>query len=1827
MKTKIKRHSRSVIAVVLTLCMLVSCMTVGLIATDAAKVTDSSTVGATFSDDESVGYDHDITSVSVKGSWEEENGSTWVPHDIKNSDFVINLPANSKFSFVFIDNHHRQFASGSTVSTSISNYNFSVDNNHSITLRTSIAGDYKFHYKSQTSDDTIQVDVTFPVDDTPDTWTAVGAYGTGSNADAGFFGTAWAPTATANDMTKSGTTWSKTWNNVTLDSAQTVYYKVVKNHSWDTAVPAGGNKTTVTLNGNNVDTKTNKVPAGSYNITVTFDGTNNVNMTLTSAAKSTLTVQADISDARVTATYNGTTVGEGQSIQEVPQGATVSVTVIPVSGKQCTGVTGTYNTNSTVAGTGAGQSWSLVMPGAATTVSVTLDTVTMKKIYFNNNYTQYGTVYAYVYDKDTSDKPTYEYLGAKPGKVMTESANSEIWYIDVPNDVDYVEFISGDGKTTGEMKIPWPDSGESQTYTYPKYTAPYNYDAPTIANGGTWGNYIWGSTNKRSNEYTVSDGATMSNSNLFTGITATMYDYYTDGEIEASAGTATDNGANNAPNGWIKGIKSNEYTWEHYDNNRIPYTKLNAALSAYADAAKTRDNTDWANPSEPKYGITYPLYFGDLNTNESDSNVNAHVATLYNWHFGANNSNGLGAGHGNYAQTGLSGNQLGDDNTIHYYKSGATNENGAPMAMFNEDFLSGENNQNAPLATILRTSSFPVRKEILSTLQSLYIDTYGKWVAGVAALNTYKYFAHFYKSADSNQYKDVAFTLVSGNIFSASIPYGYDKVVIAAMPSNATAINWDNMIAKSDDLDVPTSKDRAKFTVSGDATTNDKKLNGNWGNYDNAQVGTHTYYEFDSEHGKDNAYIETINKSDKTAVINYYNNDNKVHSASDTNGFFPFNRNNLLNSDYAQDLGFGMKLTIPFTLEGSGADNGLNLDNTEQTFDFSGDDDLWVFVDNKLVLDLGGAHGRTEGSINFHTKTVTANSTLPIENNVSRNGSFATGFNTNPNYVHTMTIYYMERGMIDSNLRFGFSFHAIPNQFWIDKKIRTKDKDNLGYDTINAGFFNKNNQNGDASNMTTYNVGGKTTTMSKFERSFQNEKFWVTHWYGDPTANQLAENKNYTIDNDTTTHTVGSDGKYPIYHDLGNAFIGQFTTGQQFKLKEEPDGSNKYVYQPVFSVWDQANNDTPLPSKTGDNTNGFTFDFAPTTTVTGGIENTNIKARFENYMVAHNLTLTKELTNTTDPESIFTFQILFDFSTSGTANYVSFPLYCYVDGVRTKLSDTGTIAVKAGQVVVIDEIPEKAKVQVTEVLDDTVSGYRYAGMTLKKGSTVLTKDSDYYEITKGIQFQMGDGDMSAVISNKNPDNKYTIVYKYPSYGASPKTDSLYGEQSYTVTGVFTKSELDSYMTLSNGALAFQNPNAEKTFINNKAPYEDNFMQNLSFANAELTKTGNDGWDAKGDYYCEATTTSTADYTINAYFKLPYAVDNYLIPQESGTTGKVAYSDTKRAYGEKDITCFDWYVTDGPTNKSRQTSQGGTPVFVNAPLIVYQNVDNENTKKYFQYWSVKSQSAYGKRSTEYTRCYDYEFNFALFMDSIIEPVYADTWAQSTGNPHAPTNYKDYERYNPEIQIQGDGINIAFLENSRNQYNNGGNGTRPVNTEAADVIYSDFLLNFNYNATEGLVQLNQLGADKKKAGLVIEAVDYMDYEKENGVPTTNFDFDKNYSEVAKFNENETSQKAAITNWLQGQRSQPEHCVKSEFDVTALDNKNCKQYYYSLNNRKLSSDGQLLNTTQNRYKVFRAYAYIGNVVPNYNTKLASVQISDPVYFTIYDVGSQRLPDNATN
>ena len=1203
----------------------------------------------------------------VKGSW----GDGWTKHDMT-SGYTIKLAADTTYEFCFVAKDNEDvFKKDVKISGSVTKYDFPKDGSANAKLHTTVAGNYTFKFNSWDGGQTsMRVDITFPEDTTPDTWTVVGSAtgsSTGGQTDA-LFGSSWDPTLTANDMTKSGSEWTWTKNNVEL-SAGTIKYKIAKNHAWDTTVPADATNLEQTVSA-----------AGTYNVTVTYSGNGNPTMTLTPVAKSTLTVKSNIDHATVTATYNGTTAQEGGTISNVPQGATVNVSVTPDTGYQCTGITCTPSATTS----GSMYSFTLTMPGQDTTVNANIDTVTLKKIYFNNSYTLYGSVYAYVYDKNVETK-TYEYLGAYPGKTMNKLDNSNIWYIEVPSDVDYVQFVSGEGYTTGEMKIPWQGSGESETYAYPKYTAPYGANTtPDKDHGGTWGNYIYGDNNdKRTNEYTVSDGDTMGASNLFKGITATMYDYYTDGEV-------TD--------GWIDGIASNEYSqgtngagWKWN-----PYTKLNSALSTYAN-----------NSTQPKYNVSTPLYFGNLNTWSDGGNGNAisqaglsdkaTVEGYHGWNLNANNSIQLGAD--NNAVTGLSGKTLAND-TIHYYASGATNENSAPMAMFDEDFLSGENNQNKALATILRTSSFPVRKtvegETVSSITKLHLDpTGGSWTDANAVFDAY-----FWGSNLNGTWKQFS---GSGTDYVADIPTGAENVIITRNGSHVTSFSaWNQSEDISLTLSGSSAKNKVKFTGwNGDKGTFTSSLDTSLSGC--TTTGGHDYYEYDSTDGKDNAYITNISSDKKTATIDYYADDAvwSGGTANNTRGFFPFDYDN--KGSLAKDLGFGMKLTIPFTLKGNGINNGVNTDSTDQEFKFSGDDDLWVFVDGKLVLDLGGAHARTEGSINFHTKTITANNTQAIASGVARNGSFAEGFNTNENYVHTMTIYYMERGMFESNLKFGFSFHAIPNQFWIDKKIRTKD-------IINAGFYASNGEEAGtaASNQDDVMTAREGRFISKFEASYQNESFTVEHKYGSTAtgATTPASDKKYTIDNDTNTYTTPSGGTYPIKHDLGNAFIGQFTTGQYFNLKETFGNNNKYVYTPVFSVWDQANNNQAITA-TGDNTSGYTFRFNPTTTVTTGIENTNIKGRFENFMVAHTLTIKKEITNATDTTTPFTIQVLFDFK--GDGNYIAYPLHCDIGDVRTQLSNTGTIQIYAGQTLEIEEIPEKAKIKVVEVLPDSVEAYRYNG--------------------------------------------------------------------------------------------------------------------------------------------------------------------------------------------------------------------------------------------------------------------------------------------------------------------------------------------------------------------------------------------------------------------------------------------------------------------------------------------------------------------------------------
>ena len=137
---------------------------------------------------------------------------------------------------------------------------------------------------------------------------------------------------------------------------------------------------------------------------------------------------------------------------------------------------------------------------------------------------------------------------------------------------------------------------------------------------------------------------------------------------------------------------------------------------------------------------------------------------------------------------------------------------------------------------------------------------------------------------------------------------------------------------------------------------------------------------------------------------------------------------------------FGMSIDIDFYLPDKSGTPGGNLDlyGKEMHFKFSGDDDVWVFVDDTLVLDLGGIHGIESGDINFSTGIVTVNGT--IDQNLTN------ALQTISSGEHTLTMYYLERGSSQSNCAIYFNL-APRFSFSIEKE------DFLTRDVLNGAQF------------------------------------------------------------------------------------------------------------------------------------------------------------------------------------------------------------------------------------------------------------------------------------------------------------------------------------------------------------------------------------------------------------------------------------------------------------------------------------------------------------------------------------------------------------------------------------------------------------------------------------------------------------------------------------------------------------------------------------------------------------------------------------------------------
>ena len=215
-----------------------------------------------------------------------------------------------------------------------------------------------------------------------------------------------------------------------------------------------------------------------------------------------------------------------------------------------------------------------------------------------------------------------------------------------------------------------------------------------------------------------------------------------------------------------------------------------------------------------------------------------------------------------------------------------------------------------------------------------------------------------------------------------------------------------------------------------------------------------TYYEFYS-----NNDTVRFNSKGQLDYVGYNTKDQQVLDPHGNASFFPYNSSSESNSAKL-NYGHGLKIEIPFIMNKDGKLNGKDM-----IFEFSGDDDVWVFIDGQLALDIGGSHGEIKGNINFANQISTVSLVKNNEVAFSQHtlGSFNSGKVTingkeligrtkdmttpfsdalknaikDTAKEHTLTFFYMERGMDIANLKLNFNLPE-PSKLNVANTISTE---------------------------------------------------------------------------------------------------------------------------------------------------------------------------------------------------------------------------------------------------------------------------------------------------------------------------------------------------------------------------------------------------------------------------------------------------------------------------------------------------------------------------------------------------------------------------------------------------------------------------------------------------------------------------------------------------------------------------------------------------------------------------------------------------------------------
>ena len=506
-------------------------------------------------------------------------------------------------------------------------------------------------------------------------------------------------------------------------------------------------------------------------------------------------------------------------------------------------------------------------------------------------------------------------------------------------------------------------------------------------------------------------------------------------------------------------------------------------------------------------------------------------------------------------------------------------------------------------------------------------------------------------------------------------------------------------------------------------------------------------YSFDS--AKNTVYYDYDNKK----IVR--NDDLKIHDASKENsiGYFPFNSTDPNPSAKGNlNYGFGTQFTIPFTV----TETGKNVDGSDMEFNFTGDDDVWVYIDGALVLDMGGAHNKAEGKINFATQEATittGTSNAKLGNSLTvggrvpaeRNGQSTVKFSnitviksgskpvTLDKYmkesgkVHELKMYYMERGMWNSNMSISYSFVPLPSGLTLSKTLDTTD--------VNAGLKNA------VQGLDNFDFKIQTKNLRKGEANYSDvENLGYTLYdYDDRTfPGQEAKDSTATF----SSSYFASD--FINTKDKNNS--SAFYAGTGFQITESIPQGTKLQYDTSKTRWGVYDSITSRAAIEGGKGAVATFNMGDDTSSEMDVVNRYVN--FVNTPKVGSLSVAKKYEGYAPENETFGFTVLVDLT--GHDYYDSYKLE--YTGIQNGTTDeNGHFTLKAGETITFVGIPAGATYKVVEDKPD-------AGDTWEQDTAKCTK------LTGTI---VANTTSAAVVTNKTK--------------TTPKNYVIYAEAGKTVT--------------------------------------------------------------------------------------------------------------------------------------------------------------------------------------------------------------------------------------------------------------------------------------------------------------------------------------------------------------------------------------------------------------------------------------------------------------